>query len=53
MTAIAWEDSDDYLDYGDDDFADNGKEFKKKFNEALNSIPQDSYIRILQYHTSI
>lgn len=53
VTAIAWEDSDDYLDFGDYAFTDNGKEFEKKFNEALNSIPPDSYIRILQYHTSI
>ena len=32
---------------------DNKKEFIKKLNEALNSLSPDSYIRILQYHTSI
>jgi len=51
ITAIVWEDSDDCLYL--DNFTNNKKEFIKKLNEALNSLSPDSYIRILQYHTSI
>lgn len=53
ITAIVWEDSDENLHFDDDDYRDYGKSFERKFNEAINSIPPDSYVRILQYHTSI
>ena len=53
ITAIVWEDSDECLYLDEDTPANSGKEFVKKFNKALNSISPDSYVRILQYHTSI
>ena len=53
ITAIVWEDSDECLYLDEDTPANSGKEFVKKFNKAFNSISPDSYVRILQYHTSI